>query len=113
ETSALLVDEGLRTAEFGEIEFRNSSAGRQAYVRGSGLAVWEVVLIAKSYELDDVRTAEHLDWPRYRVKAALNYYAAFTAEIEDALKDNASYDFESLSMMLPQAERFNAAIGES
>ncbi len=108
ETGALLVDEGLRSAEFGQIEFRNSPVGRQGYIRGSSLAVWEVIMVAKSYDLDLAQTAEHLGWPLYRVKAALNYYNAFPNEIEEAIADNAAFDFEALSRMLPQAERFNA-----
>jgi hypothetical protein len=48
ETGALLVDEGLRRSEFGMIDFRDSSAGRQAYVQGSMLTVWEVAEIAAS-----------------------------------------------------------------
>ena len=112
ETGALLVDEGLRSAEFGQIEFRNSPVGRQAYIRGSSLAVWEVVMIAKSYDLDAAKTAEHLGWPLYRVRAALNYFHAFPKEIEESIADNAAFDFGALSRMLPQAERFNAAAAE-
>jgi hypothetical protein len=40
ETSARLVEEGLRRSEFAYIDFRDS-AGRQAYVQGSTLAVWK------------------------------------------------------------------------
>ncbi len=39
ETSALLVEESLRQGEFGHIEFRDSLIGRQAYIKGSSLAV--------------------------------------------------------------------------
>jgi hypothetical protein len=41
ETSARLVEEGLRRSEFAYIDFRDSAAGRQAYVQGSTLAVWK------------------------------------------------------------------------
>lgn len=106
ETGALLVEEALRRAEFGHIDFRDSPVGRQAYVQGSSLAVWEVVRLAQSYNLDAERTAAHLGWPRLRVQAALGYAAAFPQEIEAAIADNAAYDFEALSRMLPQAQRF-------
>ena len=106
ETSALLVEEALREAEFGFITFRNSPAGRPAYVQGHSLAVWEVVSVGRSNGLDLVRTARHLKWPVHLVQAALNYATAFPQEIEAALADNETLDFEALHRMLPQAQRF-------
>lgn len=106
EVSGLLVEEGLREAEFAFIEFRDSSVGRQAHIKGSRLAVWEVIMIAQDYALDVAQTAEHLDWPAFKVQAALNYAAAFPDEINDAIADNDAYDFETLKRLLPQAEEF-------
>ena len=103
DTSARLVEEGLRRSEFGLIDFRDSPIGRQAYVQGSSLAVWEVIMIARSYKSDTARTAAHLHWPEPKVRAALNYAQAFPDEIERALKENDSVDFEALSRMLPAA----------
>src|SRR4051812_23290536 len=54
EASVLLVEEALREEEFGYIDFRNSPGGRQAYVKGTTLAVWEVVQVAASYAMDPV-----------------------------------------------------------
>lgn len=108
ETSALLVEEALRRAEFGFIVFRDSPAGRQAYIEGSGLAAWEVVELASRYDMDAVRTARHLHWPVARVQAALNYAAAYPDEIAAAREDNEAYTFELVSRMLPGAERFSA-----
>jgi len=42
-----LIEEGLPHAEFPAIEFRDSAAGRQAYVVGSRLAVWELLMEAE------------------------------------------------------------------
>ena len=52
DASARLVEEGLRRSEFAYIDFRDSAAGRQAYVQGSTLAVWEVSLLVQSYQAD-------------------------------------------------------------
>jgi hypothetical protein len=41
DASARLVEEGLRRSEFAFIDFRDSPAGRQAYIQGSTLAVWD------------------------------------------------------------------------
>ncbi len=93
-------------SEFAFLDFRDSPVGRQAYIQGSSLAVWEVVMVAQSYGMDAARTAEHLCWPLLRVQAALNYAAAYPEEIEAAIRDNDAIDFRALSRMLPQAAQF-------
>jgi predicted DNA-binding protein len=105
EAGALLVEEALREAEFGHIDFRNSATGRLAYVKGSSLAVWEVVKLLRSYDMDVTKTARHLEWLPLRVQAALNYANAYPEEIEAAIEDEAS-DFLTLSRLLPQAEEW-------
>jgi uncharacterized protein (DUF433 family) len=103
DASARLVEEGLRRSEFAFVDFRDSSAGRQAYIQGSTLAVWEILLLVKSYKADVSAVARHLKWPEAKVQAAINYARAFPEEIEGALSENAATDFEALKRMLPQA----------
>ncbi len=88
ETSALLVDEALRSAEFAFVQFRDSPVGRQAYVIGTSLAVWEVAFLACFFEGDAERVADHLGWPTTKVRAALNYAAAYPDEVASAIRDN-------------------------
>lgn len=109
----MLIEEGLREAEFRHIDFRDSPAGRQSYVRGSGLAAWEVVMVAQSYEMDVDRTAEHFQWPAARVLGAFDYAAAFPEEIEQALQKHDTFDFEALKAILPEAEVFHVDEDES
>lgn len=106
ETGAMLLDESLRRDEFAFIDFRNSPVGRQAYLQGSSLAVWEVVWLARGYRSDPGKTAAHLEMPPSKVKAALNYAKEFPAEIETAIQEHESSTFESLSRTVPQAEVF-------
>src|SRR5262250_2488668 len=106
DASARLVEEGLRRSEFAFIDFRDSSAGRQAYIQGSTLAVWEVMLLVQSHRGDVSAVARHLRWPEARVQAAINYAKAFPEEIKTALSENADTDFEALKHMLPQAREF-------
>jgi hypothetical protein len=106
DASARLVEEGLRRSEFAYIDFRDSGAGRQAYIQGSTLAVWEVLLLVQSYRGDISAVARHLKWPEGKVQAAVNYANSFPEEIEGALSENASTDFEGLKRMLPQATEF-------
>jgi uncharacterized protein (DUF433 family) len=103
DASARLVEEGLRRSEFAFVDFRDSPAGRQAYIQGSTLAVWEVLFLVQSYKADVSAVAKHLKWPEAKVQAAVNYAKAFPEEIEGALSENAATDFEALKRMLPQA----------
>lgn len=104
EVAAQFVDEGIRQAEFTWIEFRDSALGRQAYVKGSRLAVWQVVKLVGSYRGNVAKTAQHLRWPEVRVKAALNYAKTFREEIDQALADAQSFTPEQLSQVLPSLE---------
>jgi hypothetical protein len=113
EAGARLIEEGLRAAEFAGIGFRDSLAGRQAGVLGTGLAVWEVALVARAYTGDVSQTAQHLAWPEGRVRAALHYAAAFPEEIEAAIADNAAYTPTAVARLLPQLEVWTVAEGDS
>jgi len=106
DASARLVEEGLRRSEFAFLDFRDSPSGRQAYIQGSTLAVWEVMFLLRSYKGNVAAVARHLKWPEARVRAALYYSEAFPAEIDEAMAENDSADFESLKRMLPQAVNF-------
>jgi hypothetical protein len=108
DASARLVEEGLRRSEFAFIDFRDSVIDRQAYIQGSSLAVWEVILLVRSYRDDISDVAQHLGWPEVRVLAAVNYAAAYAKEIEEALAENTAADLLSLKRMLPQTTEFPA-----
>ena len=108
DASARLVEEGLRRSEFAFIDFRDSPAGRQSYIQGSSLAVWEIMLLVRSYRGDVAAVAGHLRWPEAKVRAAVHYAEAFPDEVEAALSENHSTDFEALRRMLPQAVEFSS-----
>ena len=106
DASARLVEEGLRRSEFAFIDFRDSSSGRQAYIQGSSLAVWEIMMLAQHYNNDAALVARHLDWPEAKAQAAFNYARSFAPEIDEALAEHDAVDFEALSNLLPQAKPF-------
>src|SRR5271156_6632481 len=108
DASARLVEEGLRRSEFAFVDFRDSPAGRQAYVQGSTLAIWEVMLLLRSYKGNVKDVAKHLKWPEAKVRAALHYSESFPEEVNDAIAENDSVDFDTLKRMLPQAVDFAA-----
>jgi len=106
DASARLVEEGLRRSEFAFLDFRDSPAGRQAYIQGSTLAVWEVILLLRSYKGNIAAVAKHLRWPEAKVRAAIHYAEAYPGEIDEATAENDATDFETLKRMLPQAVDF-------
>ena len=106
DASARLVEEGLRRSEFAFIDFRDSPIGRQACLQGSTLAVWEVLMLVRSYGGDAAATARHLRWPQAKVLTAMHYAEAFPEEIDEALAENEAAGFRALKRMLPQAEEF-------
>src|ERR1700757_1321660 len=67
DASARLVEEGLRRSEFAFLDFRDSPAGRQAYIQGSTLAIWEVMLLLRSHKGSVKDVAKHLNWPEAKV----------------------------------------------
>jgi len=52
--------------------------------------------------------ARHLQWPKAKVQAAINYAEAFPKEIEEALSENAASDFNALKLMLPDARKLDS-----
>ena len=108
DASARLVEEGLRRSEFAFIDFRDSTVGRQACLQGSSLAVWEVMMLVRSYKGDLAAVARHLRWPLAKVQAAALYAEAFPAEIDEALEEQDAMDFVALKRMLPQTVEFVA-----
>jgi uncharacterized protein (DUF433 family) len=66
--------------EFPAISFRDSLSGREAYVTGHRVAVWEIVAVYEEAQ-SVAKTAKHFDWPPVLVKRALAYAKAFPEEI--------------------------------
>ena len=104
ETSAILIEESLRESEFPYIEFRHSPLGRQPYLKNSSLALWEVIQIAQSYELDEEKTAVHFHRPLEWVRSALLYAEAYHLEVQTAIADAQTINETTLKRLLPQLE---------
>src|SRR5262245_64905549 len=77
-----VIEKSVET-EFPGISFRNSLSGREAYLTGHRVAVWEVVSLheeTKSVE----KTASYFRWPRVLVKRALAYAKGFPEQVHTA-----------------------------
>jgi uncharacterized protein (DUF433 family) len=103
EAAALLLEEALRGREFPFIEFRDSAIGRQAYLQGSRLTVWQAVIIARSYGGDIAQTAAHLEITENQVAALLAYASAYPTEVEATIVDNYSNE-ERIQVLVPSVQ---------
>ena len=82
------------------VRFVDGPAGRRACLIGSGLDVWEVVSVARDNGGDVLSVAEYLEVPQGLVQAAINYYGAYTAEIDEWIEINALEGDEARSAWL-------------
>ncbi|HMP82589.1 MAG TPA: hypothetical protein PKA41_07765 [Verrucomicrobiota bacterium] len=78
--SSLYLTEKALEEEFPGIGFRDSAGGREAYVLGHRVAVWEVVDVYSEAKTI-AKTAEHFSWTPALVRCALAYARSFPAEI--------------------------------
>jgi len=101
----MLLEESLRETEFAGIEYRDSPVGRQPYMKGSGLAIWEVILIARQYDMDAERMARDYPYPVENIKAAIYFYDAYREEIDQAIEDN-HLGYEAMKRLLPNLRLF-------
>jgi uncharacterized protein (DUF433 family) len=80
---ARYVIEQIVETEFPGVSFRDSLSGREAYLTGHRVAVWEVLAAYEETQSIE-RTALHFRWPSALVKRALKYAKAFPEEIRKA-----------------------------
>src|SRR5436190_20733585 len=78
---ARLVEEGVRRRQFPQIDLRDTTAGRVAYLKGTRLTIcWVLQEMQKAGSAEKV--ARDYDVSVSHINAALAYAAAFPAEIE-------------------------------
>jgi uncharacterized protein (DUF433 family) len=76
------IDEGLRRIDHPGIDFVDEPGGRRARVVGTGLGVWEVIMVLQANAGSIPQTAGYLDVPQVLVEAAVAYYADHPEEID-------------------------------
>jgi hypothetical protein len=75
------VTEKVLERAYPGIGFRDGAAGREAYLVGHRVAVWEVERVYR--EVGSLaRTADHFGWPLALARRAMAYAQAFPQEIE-------------------------------
>src|SRR3989442_15862707 len=94
------VTEGVRTTLHPSSEFRQTPAGRMAYVRGVRLPVWLVVETVEDCGGNADKAAKLIRLPQLLLKAALVYAKAFPEEIA-ADRDAGHRPIEELDALVP------------
>ena len=77
--SSLYLKEKAMEEEFPGIGFRDSAGGREAFVLGHRVAVWEVVDVQRETRTI-AKTAAYFRWPSGLVRCALAYAKSFPDE---------------------------------
>src|ERR1035437_605823 len=73
--SSLYLKEKALEEEYPGVGFRDSIGGREAYVLGHRVGVWEVVEVHREAKTI-IRTARHFRWPPALVRCALAFAKA-------------------------------------
>ena len=82
------VEEGLRMDEHPLVRFADGPAGRRARLIGTGKDVWEVIEVVRDNGGDAAESARYLEIPLGLVQAAIAYYGAYAAEIDQQIEAN-------------------------
>ena len=79
--SSLYLKEKALEEEYPGVGFRDSVGGREAYVLGHRVGVWEVVEVHREAK-SVAKTAQYFRWPPALVRCALAFAKAFAHEVE-------------------------------
>jgi hypothetical protein len=82
------VEEGLHMQEHPLVQLADVKAGPRARLLGTGKDVWEVIEVVRDNGGDATESARYLEIPVGLVRAALTYYGAYTAEIDQQIEAN-------------------------
>lgn len=79
--SSLYLKEKALEEEYPGIGFRDGAEGREAYILGHRVAIWEVIDVVR--ELKTVaKAAKHFRWPPALVRCAIVFAKVFSADID-------------------------------
>jgi uncharacterized protein (DUF433 family) len=88
-----LLDEGLRTDGHPLISFRAGASGlRRPALVGTRLYVWQVIDTLRESENSVPAAAEYLGLTEQQVRAAVDYYADFTDEVDQYRAEQAEFE---------------------
>jgi len=102
-----LIDEAIRVSRAPGIVFVDARNGRRAAIAFTGLEVWEIIATWKegAEQWDVLREAYSEQLDERQLRAALNYYALYPAEIDARLEREAYWTPERVAAEMPFTQR--------
>jgi uncharacterized protein (DUF433 family) len=92
-----MLAEAVKLRQVPGILFADGTSGRVARVAGTGLDVWEIISGFRAVGENWERLSASYDWlSEQQLRAALAYAEAYPEEIEEALRENASWTPEKI-----------------
>ena len=83
-----MVEEALRMEEHPLIGFTDNGPARRAFLRGTGIEVWEMIDAVKAHDGDVAAAADSMGREPRLVEAAIAYYGAYPDDIDDLIETN-------------------------
>lgn len=83
-----LTEEAARMRRFPGIGFRDDGSDRRAWLTGTGLDVWEVVMLLRGGRSDDQLVRDHRHLTPASLDLARAYRDSYPEEIEELLAEN-------------------------
>jgi uncharacterized protein (DUF433 family) len=107
DTIAELIRLGLDVLRFPGITFVDGPAGIRAHVAGTGLDVWEIVMVHRAHKGEEKAVLQHLpQLSRRQLRTALSYSREHKQEIDTILAEQAKAPEEwSHEVALPRPAR--------
>jgi hypothetical protein len=103
--AALLLEEARRRETFPAVDFRDTPAGRLAYVHGTRVPVFLVCHLGVDLPASEV--AAHYGWPLWKAESALAYGRMFSDEMAEDEQFWSEAEDE-LALRLPGLHTFTA-----
>lgn len=104
-----LIQHDLASIQITNIEYRDSKNGQEAFMVGSRLHVWEVILIAKEFDMDAERVAQYFSRPVAWVNEALLFYKNTPEQIDNIILEVKTTTFETLKLKVPSLEIYTTS----
>lgn len=98
---SILRPAGRTAQRFPHVRVRMVNGVPEAFVLGTGLAIWEIAWLARSYDGDSKAIAQHTLANRRLIEEGLRYAAERVAEVDGEIVRHTEVPLEELRALLP------------
>ena len=100
--STELLSEAIRMRRAPGINFADGPSARRAVIAGTGLDVWEVIIVWQDCGRDYEELEKNFEWlTDAQLRAALSYYTLYPTEIDHRLARERQWTPDRLKKELP------------